>query len=495
MSACADAQACALTWTPYVEAHETHSAVVVLAGGRAYKFKKPVVTDFLDFGTVERREIACTREVELNSRLAPGSYLGVAHMSDPQGGSAEPLVVMRRYPDSSRLARMAVSRAPLQRELDAIAEVLSRFHAQAHRGPEVDEQGRVEAINARWRANITEMDPFRDSVVNAADLDRVSQLWTQYITGRSRLFAQRITDNRIIDGHGALLADDIFCQPGGPVLLDCLDFDDRLRYVDGIDDAAFLAMDLEFLGRKDLADYFLDQYSRIRGDVAPASLRHFYIAYRAVVRAKVDCVRWAQGELDAAKHAQQHISLAADHLLAGAVRIALVGGAPGTGKTTLAHALADRVGAEVISSDDVRTELQRAIVIGGDPGIVEVGLYAPDMVHAVYVTMLRRACRRLGIGRWVILDATWRDPARRLRAHELAVQSHAVIIELACRSPVGLATARVRDRPHGTSDADPYIAEALARHDDEWSTAHLLDTSQPLQECAEQAERLWNQAV
>ena len=83
-------------------------------------------------------------------------------------------------------------------------------------------------------------------------------------------------------------------MPEGPVLLDCLDFDDQLRYVDCIDDAAFLAMDLEFLGRKDLADYFLDTYSHFAKDDAPTSLKHFYIAYRALVRAKVDCIRFAQ---------------------------------------------------------------------------------------------------------------------------------------------------------------------------------------------------------
>ncbi|HME46726.1 AAA family ATPase [Mycobacterium sp.] len=485
----------ATAWTPYAEAHETHSAVVVLVGDRAYKFKKPVVTDFLDFGTVQHREIACAREVKLNSRLAPASYLGVAHISDPAGGSAEPLVVMRRYPDSNRLARMAVNGEPLQHQLNAVAAALSRFHAGAHRGPEVDEQGRVDAVTARWRANIAEMDPYVGSVVTAADVDRVSRLSTQYITGRSRLFAHRISDNRIVDGHGDLLADDIFCQPDGPVLLDCLDFDDRLRYVDGIDDAAFLAMDLEFLGRADLADYFLDQYSRLRGEDAPASLKHFYIAYRALVRAKVDCVRHAQGSAGAAKGAQRHLSLAADHLSAGAVRVTLLGGAPGTGKTTLAHALADRVDAVVISSDDVRRELQQADVIGGEPGVLDSGLYSADKVQAVYDTVLRRACGHLAHGRSVILDATWRYPGRRLRAHELAVQAHAAMVELACRSSFGVATARVRDRPPGTSDADPQIADALGRHDDEWITAHRVDTGRPLQECAEEAERLWRQAV
>ena len=90
-------------FAPYVDVHETHTGVVVLAGHRAFKAKKPVLTDFLDFRTAQQRERACVREVELNSRLSPQSYLGIAHLSDPGGGPAEPIVVMRRYRDEDPL--------------------------------------------------------------------------------------------------------------------------------------------------------------------------------------------------------------------------------------------------------------------------------------------------------------------------------------------------------------------------------------------------------
>ena len=101
---------------------------------------------------------------------------------------------------------------------------------------------------------------------------------------------------RVVDGHGDLLADDIFCLDDGPRVLDCLEFDDRLRWLDGLDDAAFLAMDLERLGAPDLAARFLDWYAEFAGDPAPASLRHHYVAYRAFVRAKVACLRYDQGD-------------------------------------------------------------------------------------------------------------------------------------------------------------------------------------------------------
>ena len=352
--------------SPYLQVHETHTGVVVLAGDKAYKAKKPVTTDFLDFSTVDRRERACAREVLLNSRLAPESYLGVGHWSDPAGGPAEPIVVMRRYPDSRRLATLVKRGAPVEGELADIAEALATFHNRAHHRRAVDAQGKVGAISARWQENLAELAHFAGTAAPSELLEQIESLTTNYITGRTALFEQRIVDERIVDGHGDLLADDIFCMPDGPVLLDCLDFDDQLRYVDCIDDAAFLAMDLEFLGRKDLANYFLDIYSNFAKDNAPASLKHFYIAYRAVVRAKVDCIRFTQKNRDACADASRHLTLALEHLTAGALRLVLIGGAPGTGKTTLAHSLGDRIGAEVISTDDVRRELQKHGTVDGD---------------------------------------------------------------------------------------------------------------------------------
>ena len=114
-------------------------------------------------------------------------------------------------------------------------------------------------------------------------------------TGASRCCDERIRAGRVVDGHGDLLAEDVFCLDDGPRILDCLDFDDRLRWLDGLDDASFLAMDLERLGAPDLADRFTKWYMEYSADHGPAALRHHYVAYRAFVRAKVSCLHWDQG--------------------------------------------------------------------------------------------------------------------------------------------------------------------------------------------------------
>ena len=480
---------------PYVEAHETHSGVVFLVGDRAYKTKKPIVTEFLDFSTVERREAVCAREVQLNRRLAPSSYLGVAHLSDPQGGAAEPVIVMRRHPESCRLSGMASRGEPVCGVLDDIADVLARFHRQAERGPAVDERAGATAVAGRWRANLAELADLAGGAIDSEQIDRADLLSSQYVSGRAALFTQRVEEGRIVDGHGDLLTGDIFCLPDGPALLDCLEFDDKLRYVDGIDDAAFLAMDLEYLGRDDLARHFMDAYRRCAADDPPQSLQHLYIGYRASVRAKVDALRYVQGHPDGLVDAQRHLSLALNHLATGAVRLGLVGGAPGTGKSTLARALAERVDAVVISSDEVRRELERENVISGSIGELDAGLYSAENVSVVYDTIARRAEEQLRLGRSVILDATWNNPELRQLAYRLAERAYAKTVELVCGLPVADASQRVQTRPRGASDATADIAVALGGRFDEWPEAHPIDTGRSIDDCVTLAEQVWRLAV
>ena len=279
-------------------------------------------------------------------------------------------------------------------------------------------------------------------------------------------------------------------------ILDCLEFDEGLRYVDVIDDVAFLAMDLEFLAGKELAEVFLESYGRLSGDEAPPSLKHFYIAYRAVVRAKVDCIRVGQGHPDAAQDAVRHIDIAIDHLRAGTVRLVLVGGGPGTGKTTLAHQLADRVGAQVVSTDEVRRELQESGTVTGAPGVLDRGLYSPENVGEVYHAVLRHAHLLLAGGRSVILDGTWRDPRHRAAAQELAEETHSALSEILCIASAETAASRVADRPGGgASDATPGLAEVLNVAGHDWRDAYRIDTSRPPAESARDAESLWRNMV
>ncbi|WP_418001628.1 AAA family ATPase [Mycobacterium sp. PDNC021] len=463
-----------------IEVHETHTGLVVLAGDRAYKAKKPVVTDFLDFSTRERRERACLREIELNRRLAADSYLGLAHLVAPAGGPGEPVIEMRRYPDAERLATMVAKGLPVEGHLDAIAKQLARLHAVSPHNEEISAAGRRTAVLARWEQNLAELDRRATALDAVGSIALISRLFQQYISGRSELFRQRVKQHRIVDGHGDLQAGDIFCTVDGPVVLDCLEFDDQLRYVDGIDDAAFLAMDLQFRGAAELADYFLTSYRQAADDAAPPSLPHFYCAYRATVRAKVDCIRMEQGDVVARPDALRHLELAIRNLRTATVRLILVGGAPGTGKSTVSRELATAVAAQVISSDDVRAELCEAGCLSGPAGQYGTGRYSPEQVELVYREMLNRAGLLLAQGCSVILDATWRDADLRQHSRALAHDHGCPLVELECSAPLGIAQERIRHRRGSTSEVTAEIAAALAKEPFSWPEAHRLDTADSL---------------
>lgn len=463
-----------------IELHETHTGLVVLAGDRAYKAKKPVVTDFLDFGTRERRERACLREIELNRRLAADSYLGLAHLVGPADGPGEPVIEMRRYPDAERLATMVARGQPAKGHLDGIAKQLAQLHADSPHNEEISAAGRDTVVVARWEQNLAELSRRAAALDAVGSIALIGRLFRQYVDGRTGLFEQRINQRRIVDGHGDLQAGDIFCTADGPVILDCLEFDDQLRYVDGIDDAAFLAMDLQFRGAGALADHFLAAYRLAAGDVAPPSLAYFYAAYRAIVRAKVDCIRMEQGDVVARSDALRHLELAIKNLRTATVRLILVGGAPGTGKSTVSRALAETIAAQVISSDDVRAELCGAGRLSGSAGQYGTGRYSPEQVELVYREMLNRAGLLLAQGRSVILDATWRDTDARRRARALGRDHRCPTVEMECSAPLGIAQERIRNRRDTTSEVTTEIAAALAQENSSWPEAHRIDTTEPL---------------
>lgn len=487
---------------------ETHSGVVVLSGDRAWKAKKPVTTGFLDFSTPARREAALARELELNRRLAPDVYLGLAHVDDPAGGPPEPLLVMRRLPADRRLATLAAAHAPLDGVVADLAALLADFHARARRGDDVDRDGRVGALRERWCHNVARAREWADGVLAPALLDRVEALAGVYLAGREPLLDARVAAGDVVDGHADLVADDVFCLADGPRVLDCLDFDDRLRHVDRLDDVAFLAMDLEQLGRADLADELHRGYDAAWGalpagatDTAPApesapeSLWHHYVAYRAFVRAEVECLQHVQGHHGAAARARRYAALAVSHLERSAVRLVLVGGAPGSGKSTVATGLAAATGAVVLGSDETRRELAAAGGVTGAAGVLDSGRYSAEATARVRAEVLRRAADLLGLGVSVVLDASFADAGDRAAAAALGRTCCALLVELHTVAPGPVALRRTAGPRPGSSEVTPALARVLADRADPWPDAAVVDTAGPPATAVAAAVRLWDAAV
>ncbi|MBD0293188.1 MAG: AAA family ATPase [Jiangellaceae bacterium] len=441
--------------------------------------KKPVDLGFLDFRTVAARAYVCHREVALNRRLAPDVYIGVADVIGSDKRPCEHLVVMRRMPENRRLSALVRAGVPVDDELRRIAHVVAAFHERCDRSPQVSADGSIGALRGRWTTSFDQVRPFRGGVLDPGAVTEVERLTVRFLAGREPLFAARARGGHIVDGHGDLLADDIFCLPDGPRILDCIEFDDHLRHLDQIDDAAFLAMDLEHLGAPDLGSRFLGWYMEFSGDPAPSSLLHHYVAYRAFVRAKVACVRHQQGDAVAAMEARVLTELTRRHLRASAVTMVLVGGLPGTGKSTLSGALADQLGLTVLSSDRLRKELAGLDPERPAPAPYGEGIYAASWTTRTYTELLSRAERLLGMGESVVLDASWSDQEWRAKAAALAASTHTDLIPLHCMSLPDVVAERMRARL-GVSDADETIAAAMSAEFDSWPDAVAVDTTRPL---------------
>jgi aminoglycoside phosphotransferase family enzyme len=458
---------------------ETHSATVVFIGDRAYKIKKPLDLGFSDFRTVEARRQICHREVELNRRLAPDVYLGVADVSGPDGDACHHMVVMRRMPTDRRLSALVSAGVPVRDELRETARLLATLHARSPRSPAADVQAGIDATRHRWNENTNALIREAGGFFDERTVALVHGLACRYLDGRQPLFDARIAHHRAVDGHGDLLADDIFLLDDGPRILDCIEFDDDLRLGDGLADVAFLAMDLERLGHPELAAAFVADYGELLGDTWPRSLLHHHIAYRAQVRAKVTALRAHQGHPEMAGEATALLDLAERHLELARVRLVLIGGLPGTGKSTLAAALAQRTDASVLRSDEVRKELAGCV---GQAAAAPfgAGIYDSDFTAATYRELLHRAGVALLLGESVIVDASWADEAWRAEARLMAAVSHSDVVELRCEASVEVANKRMLVRAAtGTdpSDADSTIAAAMADRVAPWPQAVTVDTS------------------
>lgn len=477
-------------WSLPVDAVETHAAAVLFVGDRAYKVKKPVDLGFLDFSTRDARRVACERELLLNRRFAPDVYLGVADLRGPAPQECEPVLVMRRLPTDRRLSTLIGSGEPVDDAVRAIARILASAHARAERAPEIAAEGGCDALRRRWDANLAEVERLGAPAVVDGDPKEVADLVRRYLAGRGALFDGRVRDGRILDGHGDLLAQDIFCLDDGPRLLDCLEFDDRLRFVDGLDDAAFLAMDLEHLGAPDTSQRFLTWYREFSADPAPPSLWHHYVAYRAFVRAKVALIRAGQTGHDRLLSGERLLRSAVRHLRLAQPRLVMVGGLPASGKSVLSGALADRFGMTLLSSDRLRKELNGIPPDRPAPADFDQGIYTPEQTARTYGVLIERAAALLARGESVVLDATWSDARLRARVAEVAEVAFADLVAVRCVVRDELARHRMAHRGPGRSDADEDVAARLAGRADPWPEAANLDTGAPFGVVVQQAADL-----
>ncbi|MCW2615008.1 MAG: gluconate kinase [Frankiales bacterium] len=457
---------------------ETHLSWLVLLGDRVLKVKKPVRTEFIDLTTREARERNAQCEVLLNQRLSPDVYLGVAHLAGADGLD-EPVVVMRRMPEDRRLALLAARGDRLDEPVRRLARLVADFHRTV---PVVPGAGSTEVVAGLWEAGGEQLVRHGRDVVGGDEVRELVVQATRYVRGRPALFDGRA--DRVRDGHGDLLADDVFLLDDGPRVLDCLEFDPALRAGDVLADVAFLAMDLERLGRRDLAELLLSEHRAALADDWPSSLADHWIAYRAFVRAKVACLRAEQSDPASAALARDHLALARRRMRFATVKLVLVGGSPGTGKTTLARALCSSTGWELLRSDVVRKELAGVAEQTSAAAPPGAGLYSQEHGRRTLDELLARARALLSQGRSVVLDATWAAASWRAAAEALAVETGSELVCVRAVVDDAVADARLAARTGDASDATPATAALLRPGFEDWPQARVVTTDRPADELA-----------
>ena len=461
-----------------VELLQTHISWVFLAGAFAYKFKKPLDLGFLDFRVRERRLHYCREELRLNGRLAPEIYLDLAGATKTGEGwrvgpwteDAEPAVRMRRFPADARLdQRLAAGRLEA-RALEAFARELASFQRSLPPAAPESSFGHAAAVARPALANFDALPRNGLEQETLARLDALAQ-WTRRRADQlAPRFEARQQAGFIREGHGDLHLGNLVMLEGRIVAFDGIEFDPALRWIDLQSEVAFLLMDLESRERHDLGWRFYNAWLAALGDYDGLELLPWYLAYRHLVRAKIDGIRLAQEGVPAAESRQlrarqsAHIELAWAHANPARPVLVLMHGLSGSGKSRLAGRLAAHLPAAWARSDLERKRLHGLEPGAAAPADVDKGLYDAGSSARTYARLAEISRLALPAGVSLIVDAAFLDTMRREEFIRLALDCDAQPVVLSCEAPAEMLRQRVASRRGDPSDAGLAVLEAqLAR--------------------------------
>lgn len=469
---------------------QTHGAWVLLAGDRAYKIKKPVALSFMDFSTLDKRRAACEAELRVNRRFAPADpalqiYLSAlpitgSHTAPVVGGkpsqAIEWAVQMRRFPEADRLDHVAGRGELTSAMLQALARHLTVFQRNAAVAGADSPWGMPGDVAGFARDNLASL---HTTLTDVADLRAVAALsaWTETHIGHlTPLLQQRRAEGRVREGHGDLHLANLVRMGDEVIPFDAIEFNDALRWIDVASDIAFTWMDLWRIGQAGLAHVLLSEWLDASGDVTATALLPFLAVYRALVRAKVAGIRWAQLQAspDEASAALQEVR---DYLQLAcqlaelpphqpAPRLIITHGLSGSGKTwasTRWLASQNRGRAIRLRSDVERKRLHGLGALAASGSGLSAGLYSPHAHGNTYASLLSRARSLLADGWTVLVDAAFLRAAERADFAALAQGAGVPFHILACEAPVDVLRARISERQARGTDASEATVQVLEK--------------------------------
>lgn len=279
--------------TAAVEARETHMSWVFLTDRHAYKLKKPVKTSFLDYGTIAARRLNCRREVRLNRRLAPDIYLGVVALRHSariglhfgkSGRIVDWLVKMQRLAPERTLEYRILAGTVREEDLRRLGRRLATFFHNAPLVP-VAPEDYFRALAKAIRDNQAELARPGFALPHGM-VAHLAAAQLSFLRRNGDLLRKRAAAQYIREGHGDLRPEHVYCD-GTPIVMDCLEFNRRLRMLDPVDELSYLTMECDRLGAPRVGEWLFDTYGRETGDRPPPALISFYKCFRAYLRAKI----------------------------------------------------------------------------------------------------------------------------------------------------------------------------------------------------------------
>ena len=458
--------------TERVDIIETHGSLLFLVGDRAYKLKRSVKFPYLDFSTPERRRTACEAELALNRRTAPNLYLEVRGLTcaangavgfGTEGPAAEWVVVMRRFDQAALFDELAKTHRLNASLMTELADHIAAFHQTAERRPGY---GGAASLAAVAETNHSCLIAARDAGFASERIVEIRQRSLERLAAVGALLDRRAAAGKVRRGHGDLHLRNVCLFEGRPTLFDCLEFSDELASVDVLYDLAFLLMDLEHRGFADFANLVLNRYLDLTGEDDGLAAMPLFLSLRAAIRAHVTAAAIEQVAQPAAKpgmaaEARSYFDLSAQLLRPRSRRLVAIGGLSGTGKSTLAAALAPSLGARVLRSDVIR---KRLFEVSPETQL-PASAYTSQVSRRVYRTLRRMAVDVLAAGYSVIVDAVSLKPEERRSFQAIAEAAGVPFAGLWLAAPAKTMDRRLRARRHDASDASPEVLAQQLRQD------------------------------
>jgi aminoglycoside phosphotransferase family enzyme/predicted kinase len=458
---------------------ETHISYVLLTGGYAYKIKKAVNLQFLDFTTLEARRRYCDEEIRLNRVTAPSIYLEVIPITGtvaaPVIGGGGPVleyaVKMRQFDQEGLLSRMLARGALTPAHIDQLAATVARFHDRAPHATAELPYGYSDDVLQPAQQNFEQLLAVVDDAPDRSDLESL-RTWTaaEHATSLAA-FNTRRRDGFVRECHGDLHLGNICLIEGEVTLFDRIEFNESMRWIDVMNDVAFVVTDLQERSRPDLAARFLTAYLDATGDYDGLAVLRFYLVYRSMVRAKVARLRVGQvespeerGQLLAEYRAYLAAARRQSDRRPGAILI--THGLPGSGKTTIAQSILECTGAIRLRTDIERKRLHHLDAGAQSHSAVGAGLYTPQASEDTYAHVCRLVRSIVQAGYIAIVDGAFLKKHQRDMLRHVAAALGLPFLILSVSAPPATLRERIMGRTRrggDASEATPAVLEQLRR--------------------------------